>query len=190
MKQNKFLIALALLIVAGALYRIIPGRPLGFAPQIAMAIFGGAALKNKKLAFALPLFSMLISDALYQALYMAGLSDMQGFYPGQGENYLLFAGLSFIGIAMRRINIPNIAVASVAAPVLYFLASNFVTWAGHGGYKLPMTGEGLYQTYIYGLPFLKGSLAATLAFNTLLFGAWYALKGTQATGTTTQQAVA
>jgi hypothetical protein len=188
MKQNKVLIALALLIVAGAVYRIIPGRPLGFAPQIAMAIFGGAALKNKKLAFALPLFSMLISDALYQALYMAKLTDMQGFYQGQGINYLLFAGLSFIGIAMRKINITNIAVASVAGPVLYFLASNFATWAGHGGYNLPMTGAGLYQTYILALPFFYGSLAATLIFSTMLFGAWYAVKGVKAP--IVQQAIA
>jgi hypothetical protein len=180
MKQNKVLIALALLVIAGAVYRIIPGRPLGFAPQIAMAIFGGAALSNKRWAFALPLFSMLISDALFQALYMANLTDMQGFYPGQGVNYLLFAGLSLIGIAMRRINITNIAAASIAGPVLYFLASNFATWAGHGGYNLPMTGAGLFQTYVLALPFFYGSLAATLTFSTLLFGAWYALKGTQA----------
>src|SRR6188508_2436588 len=112
MKQNKILIAFALLILTGALYRIIPGRPFGFAPQIAMALFGGAIISDKKWAFALPLFSMLISDALFEVLYRSGLSTMAGFYEGQGVNYLLLAGITFIGIGMRRINITNIAVSS------------------------------------------------------------------------------
>ena len=179
MKFNKTLLALILLIITGALYRIIPGRPMGFAPQIAMAIFGGAILRDKKLAFALPLFSMLVSDALYEALHRAGYTEMTGFYEGQWINYLLLAGITFIGIGMRRINVTNIAVSSIAAPVLFFLASNFATWAGHGGYNLPMTGSGLFQAYVLGLPFFYGSLAATIGFSTVLFGAWYALKGTR-----------
>ena len=48
--------ALILLIVVAAVYRVIPGRPWGFAPQWAMALFAGAMIKDKKWAFALPLF--------------------------------------------------------------------------------------------------------------------------------------
>ena len=177
MKHNKFLPAFILLIVIGALYRIIPGRPMGFAPQIAMALFGGAVLRNKKWAFALPLFSMVLSDALYEALHRAGLTDITGFYEGQWVNYLLLAGISFIGITMRRVNVANVAAGTIAAPVLFFLASNFATWAGHGGYNLPMTGDGLFQTYVLGLPFLYISLTATIVFSGLLFGGWALLKG-------------
>ena len=36
------IVALVLLILVSALYRIVPNRPDGFAPQYAMAIFGGA----------------------------------------------------------------------------------------------------------------------------------------------------
>jgi len=179
MKQNKILIVFALLILTGALYRIIPGRPMGFAPQLAMAIFGGAVLRDKKWAFALPLFSMFLSDALYEALYRSGLTTMAGFYEGQGVNYLLLAGITFIGIGMRNINAVNVTVGSIAAPVLFFLTSNMATWLGNGGYHLPMTGEGLYQTYVLGLPFLYKSLASTIAFSGVLFGAWYALQSKQ-----------
>ena len=35
-----------LLIIVAALYRIIPGRPFGFAPQWAMAIYAGAVIKG------------------------------------------------------------------------------------------------------------------------------------------------
>lgn len=174
MKKNQLLLAAILLIVCGALYRLVPYpyRPLGFAPQLAMAIFGGAIMKDKKLAFALPLFSMLISDALFQVLYMADVVTIQGFYPGQAINYILIMGLSFIGMAMRRVNVQNIAASSLAAPVLFFLLSNFATWAGQGGYAHPLTGTGLFQTYVDGIPFFKGSLAATFLFNALFFGVW------------------
>lgn len=179
MKQNKLLIVFALLIITGAVYRIIPGRPMGFAPQIAMALFGGAVLRDKKWAFALPLFSMILSDALYEGLFRAGLTDMQGFYEGQWINYILLSALSFIGIGMKRVNVINVTAAALAAPVLFFLTSNLATWLGHGGYNLPMTGAGLFQTYVYGLPFFYTSIAATAVFSSVLFGAWYALKGAQ-----------
>ncbi len=81
------LFSLILLVLVCALYRIIPGRPMGFAPQIAMAIFGGAVfINNKKWAFALPLLSMFISDVLYEVFYTAGISSMPGFYQGQWQN--------------------------------------------------------------------------------------------------------
>ena len=179
MKNNKLIFAFALLIVMGALYRIIPGRPMGFAPQIAMALFGGAVLKDKKWAFSLPLFSMFLSDGLYEILYRNGLTDMPGFYEGQGINYLLLAGVVFIGSMMNKATVVNIASGSIVAPVLYFIASNGVTWLGHGGYNLPMTASGLLQTYILGLPFFYMSVASTLFFSFVLFGAWHLLSSTQ-----------
>jgi hypothetical protein len=41
-KKNIILTFLAFIVIA-SLYRIIPGRPVGFAPQIAIALFAGAA---------------------------------------------------------------------------------------------------------------------------------------------------
>ena len=80
MKNNRaLLISLALMIFVAALYRIIPGRPWGFAPQIAMALFGGAVIKDRKWAFALPIFSMFLSDCLYEILFRNGLTTIQGF---------------------------------------------------------------------------------------------------------------
>jgi hypothetical protein len=177
MKQNKILVVFALMILACALYRIVPGRAFGFEPTIAMALFGGAVIKDKKWAFALPLFSMLISDALYEALYRMDLGNMPGFYTGQGINYLLLGGICFLGMAVRKVNVRNVAIVSIAAPVLYFLLSNLATWLGHGGYNLPMTVEGLYQTYVFGLPFFKMSLLSTMLFSAAFFGIWTLVAG-------------
>ena len=81
MKQNRSaLLALGLLILTASLYRAWPDRPFGFAPQWALAVFGGAVIKDKKLAFIFPLLSMFISDTLYQLLFQNGASQIWGFY--------------------------------------------------------------------------------------------------------------
>ena len=175
MKQNKTIIfAFIFLIIAGAVYRIIPGRMPGFFPQLAMAIFGGAVIRDKKWAFAVPLFSMILSDAIFEALNRSGIvHNMPGFYPGQWINYILLSSAAFIGMMMRRITITNIAVSALAAPVLYFLLSNFATWAAHAGYARPLTGEGLFQCYLDGIPFFPGSVLGTVTFSAVLFGAYF-----------------
>lgn len=162
------------MVLATALYRIIPNRPFGFAPQIAVAIFAGALFSNnKKYAFLLPLISMLISDGIFQILYLNGLSTIPGFYSGQLLNYILFIGLTCFGFFIKNNNITSIAVASFAAPTTYFLISNFLVWLGGGGYHHPKTMVGLMQTLTDGLPFYKGSLLATGMFSAIFFGTYF-----------------
>ena len=172
-------VSLVLLVIVAAVYRIFPDRPYGFAPQYAMAIFGGAIfVRNKKWAFALPLLSMFISDLLYQALYINGQSSIPGFYEGQWQNYLLFAVLTCIGFFITKINVPSVAAASLASPTAYFILSNFVVWAGWQGTRglnRPKTWEGLMQCYADALPFYPTSIIATLFFSTVLFGGYYLL---------------
>jgi hypothetical protein len=170
MKFNKqFIYTLLALVVIAALYRIIPNRPLGFAPQIAIALFAGSVMKDKKYSFALPLLSMLISDVLY---HINGLTEIKGFYSGQWLNYLLFAGLTVFGFYINKSKALQIAAGSLAAPTAYFLVSNFLVWMGGGGFQHPKTFGGLMQTYIDGIPFYTGSIAATIVFAALLFGGY------------------
>ncbi|MEO5500378.1 MAG: DUF6580 family putative transport protein [Ginsengibacter sp.] len=177
MKISKQLIgSFLLLILVASLYRIMPGRPYGFAPQIAMAIFGGAIVKDKKLAFILPLLSMLVSDCLYQLLFINGVGNIPGFYDGQALNYLLFAGLTVFGFFIKNFNIKKIAIASIAAPTVYFLVSNFLVWASASplaGLARPKTFNGLLMCYSDGLPFYPWSLASTVVFSAVLFGSYY-----------------
>jgi hypothetical protein len=174
MKLNKpVLLAFGLLILISSLYRVWPGRPFGFAPQWAMAIFAGAIIKDKKWAFALPLFSMLVSDTLYQLLYQNGATEIWGFYKGQWSNYFLFTSLTFFGLMIRRINWIKILAAAFAAPSAYFILSNLLVWIGGGGYQRPKTFEGLAQCYADGIPFYKMSLIATPLFSVVLFGVYF-----------------
>jgi hypothetical protein len=176
MKTKQVLISFILLVVIASLYRIMPGRPFGFAPQIAMAIFGGAVIKDKKLAFLLPLLSMFISDALFEILYRNGVGSMRGFYDGQVTNYLLFASMTVFGFFIKKIKVSNILLASVAAPTAYFLLSNFFVWLSSSpdaGYQRPKTFDGLLLCYNDGLPFYPWSVASTIIFSAILFGGYY-----------------
>ncbi|HET7118621.1 MAG TPA: DUF6580 family putative transport protein [Hanamia sp.] len=177
MKINRQIIfSFILLIIIASLYRIMPGRPYGFAPQIAMAIFGGAIIKDKKFAFLLPILAMFVSDALYQLLYVNGLGNISGFYDGQVLNYILFAGLTVFGFFIKNFNIKRIAIASFAAPTVYFLISNFLVWTSSSplaGLGRPKTFSGLMMCYGDGLPFYPWSLASTFIFSAILFGSYY-----------------
>lgn len=177
MKLNKnFLLVFLMLIVVAALYRVIPGRPWGFAPHIAMALFGGAVIKDRKWAFALPVFSLFLSDLLYQVLYINGLTDTPGFYNGQWLNYIFFVGITCLGFLMKNVRVGNVISFSFLAPTAYFLVSNFAVWIGGGGWQRPKTFEGLMQCYMDGLPFYRGALMATLVFSAVFFGLYMLLK--------------
>ena len=177
MKISKQLIGSFLILIAiASLYRIMPGRPYGFAPQIAMAIFAGAIIKDKKFAFILPLLSMLVSDSLYELLYINGVGNISGFYEGQFLNYLLFAGLTTFGFFIKNFNVKKIAIASLSAPTAYFIVSNFLVWISASplaGLSRPKTFNGLIMCYADGLPFYPWSLASTFVFSAVFFGSYY-----------------
>jgi hypothetical protein len=177
MKINRsVLVAFGLLILAASLYRVMPGRPFGFAPQWAMAVFAGAVIKDKRLSFLLPLVSMFISDSIYQLLYVNGLTQIPGFYEGQLLNYLLFGSMVFFGLLIRRISWIKIIAASLAAPSAFFILSNLMVWIGGGGYSRPQTFTGLLQCFADGIPFYQMSMISTLVFSTALFGSYLILK--------------
>lgn len=167
------LVSLGLFVLVASIYRILPNRAPGFAPQIAMALFGGAFfMKNKKWAFILPLFSMFLSDVLYQVLYTNGYTQIAGFYSGQWMNYLLIGSITFIGFLINDGKIAKILLASIGAPTAYFFVSNTLVWFGNGGYQRPRTFTGLVQCLADGLPFYQNSLIGTMVFGALLFGGY------------------
>lgn len=176
--SKQLIVSFLILIGAASLYRVMPGRPYGFAPQIAMAIFGGAIITEKKFSFLLPLLSMFVSDVLFQVLFVYGLSAIPGFYEGQLVNYLLFGGLTVFGFMIKEFDLKKIALASVSAPTAYFLISNFLVWVSASpmaGLARPKTWDGLMMCMADGLPFYPWSILSTVIFSALFFGSYYFL---------------
>jgi hypothetical protein len=181
--SKQTIIAFVLILLVASLYRVWEGRPFGFAPQMAIALFAGAVIKDKKWAIILPLLSMLLSDVLYQVLYVNGMTPIQGFYDGQWVNYLLIAGITVFGMLMRRITFLNVLGFSVSGSVIYFLLSNFAVWIGGGGLGRPKTFDGLMLCYGDAIAFYRdygvingfagNVLIGDLFFAGLLFGTYY-----------------
>jgi len=149
-----FLIAVLLL----TLYRLLPNRPLGFAPQIAIALFSGSII-DKRYSAIIPIASMFISDVLFELLYH------NGFYEGQILNYSLFISLTYIGSLINTNKLSNVLLGLISAPTIYFLLSNFIVWISGGGYHRAT----LLEAYVDGLPFYNGSLISTILFGSMFY---------------------
>lgn len=191
MKLNKsILVSFILLIVVSALYRVLPTRSFAFAPQIAMAIFGGAMIKDKRWAILLPLLSIVLSDLLYQVLYINGFSSIQGFYFGEGQltNYALILGLTLFGFLLKKKTVLNILGFTISGSFLFFITSNFFVWLGGGGFARPKTWDGLLLCYNDALAFyrdyglIKGFtgnfVLGDIFFSLVLFGGFYLINKT------------
>lgn len=187
MKSSKnILLAFVLLILVAAFYRLIPNRPAGFAPQMALALFGGAIIKNKKWAIALPIFSLFLSDLLFQFLFSAGMTSTQGFYEGQWQIYICFMLLTVFGFLMKKVNVKSILGFSISGSMLFFIVTNFLVWAGGGGFVRPKTFSGLVQCYGDAIAFYRDGglihgfaanfLLGDLFFTGLLFGSYFLIR--------------
>ncbi len=169
MKLTKQTIIFLLILVAiSTIVKIICAPQInlsGFTCVIAVSLFAGLTIKDKKLAFIFPLLALFISDVLLQLLHVANLFPYAGFYSGQIINYVLFMLLTLIGIAFRNYKTAGIFASAFIGPTVFFLLSNFFVWKTQGaimGYNKDFSG--LMQSYTFGLPFYRNSLLSTLIF--------------------------
>jgi hypothetical protein len=158
------------IILAGAMMRLIPHWP-NFTPIAAMALFGGAYMGKKWLAYTIPLSAMLLSDLLI------------GFHSNMMAVYLAFAITVSIGLLIRnKITVARVAGASLTASIIFFLVTNFSAWlASPQLYTRDLAG--LMHSYIaglaffndgsYGISFFMNEVTGSLFYNTLFFGAFY-----------------
>lgn len=177
------MVSFGLLVLVSALYRIIPNRPAGFAPQMAMALFGGAMIKDKRWAVLLPLLSLFISDIIYQILYMAGATDRMGFYAYQLPIYLCFIAVSVFGFLLKKISVVRVGIFSIVGSVIFFLLSNFSVWLSGWGFARPKTFEGLMLCYNDALLYYRDGglirgfegnlILGDMIFTTIIFGGYY-----------------
>jgi|SRR5438270_3419421 len=150
------ILALLSAIVLAAALRLVP-HPPNFTPIGAMALFSGAYLGRRSLAFVAPLGALLLSDLVL------------GFYHGQLTVYFSVALVVVIGMAaLRRVSPVRVGVAAIASSVLFFIITNFGMWMFSGIY--PRTVAGLSACYVAAIPFFQNTLAGDLFYATLLFG--------------------
>lgn len=136
----------------------------GFSPVIAVALFAGMIIPERRQSFMLPLLALFISDVIIHLLYLQGSFPYSGFYKGQWFNYMLLLLATGLGWWLKGRRVANLLVAAVAAPTVYFLISNFAVWMGGDGTYYSQDLDGLMTSYTLALPFYKNTLLATVLF--------------------------
>ena len=157
MDNKPRLLAILAAIFAAAALRLAP-HPPNFSPIAAMALFSGAYMPRKLLAFVAPFGALTLSDVA-----------LGGFYPGMNFVYLSFALTVLIGWAVATRKSPlTIGAAALASSVLFFVLTNFGMWLFSGIY--PVTQAGLVACYVAAIPFFQNTVLGDLFFTGLLFG--------------------
>jgi hypothetical protein len=151
----RLVLALGIIALAAAL-RIAP-HPWNFTPVGAMALFSGAVIKNRRLAFVVPLLALFLGDIFI------------GFHKLMPIVYASFLVSVAIGFWLRdRRSAGRITAATLAGAIQFFLVTNFAVWAF--GLTYPRTTAGLIACYAAGIPFFWNTLAGDAVYAVLFFG--------------------
>jgi hypothetical protein len=144
-----------------------PGKtyPWNFSPFMPMCLFGAAYISQRSWSYAVPLIAWAIGDI--------GIGLITGnwenaFYPGQHMVYLSFICVISLGFLLRRKrSLPRVAGTAVLSATVFFVLSNFGTWAFCGFYA--QTLDGLKLCYTMAIPFYRNSLISMAVFCPVLF---------------------
>ena len=151
----RLVLALGIIALAAAL-RIAP-HPWNFTPVGAMALFSGAVIKNRRLAFVVPLLALFLGDIFI------------GFHKLIPIVYASFLLSVAIGFWLRdRRTAGRISAATLLGAVQFFFVTNFAVWAF--GLSYPRTSAGLLACYVAGIPFFWNTLAGDAVYAVLFFG--------------------
>ena len=173
-------VTLALLVVIAVGFRLMPyllntlGVPIdpentayfwNFSPILPLCIFGAACFARRTVAYLAPLAIYLAGDLGIWAL--TGRLDW-AFYADQPLTYLSVILVVTCGfIAREQRSWGRIAAAGLGSAILFFIVSNFGTWAL--GALYPRTWAGLMECYAMAIPFFRNTLISMGAFLPLLF---------------------
>jgi hypothetical protein len=149
------IVILSMVVLAAAL-RVAP-HPWNFTPIGAMAIFSGALVKDRRIAFLFPFMALFAGDLV------VGLHKL---IPVVYASFLINV---LIGRFLEdSLSVARIGGATFLAALQFFVVTNFGVWAFLGSF--PHTGAGLLACYVNGVPLFWNTLAGDLLYAVLLFG--------------------
>lgn len=151
-----------------------------FACVGAISLFSGNVIKNKSLAYLVPLAAYFLSD-----LFIQLFTKTQGFYGiSQFFVYASMLLVVFLGSKMGDAKALKVTTFSLGGSFIFWVVSNFGVWFANGMTPVnsPMHEPGLTLgfTYLRALPFYNnfsselfvGTFVGDLVYNGLLFGAF------------------
>jgi hypothetical protein len=169
--DSKYKLPLAIMLLA-IISRLIP-HAHNFAPFGAIALFGAAYFKNKKMAFVVPVIAAWVSGLILNNTIYSYLNPEFVLFdkdiPWQSLSYILtvFMGL---GLLKSNISIAKVFVGAVGSSILFFIITNFGFWTT--GIFYPMNVAGLMACFTAAMPFYQSTLLGDLIFSGLFFGSY------------------
>lgn len=158
MNSNNY-IAIVLMAIVAIASRLLP-HPPNMTAVMAVALFAGARITNTKLAMALPLLIMILSDIFL------------GFHSSQLVVYVCILAVSVLGLSLRNsTSFTKPLAMSFIGSLFFFLVTNFAVWLG--GAMYPMTLEGLFLCYAAALPFYTTDSFQFVNSSQLVFGSFF-----------------
>jgi hypothetical protein len=159
-KENllyRTLLALAMIAIAAAL-RAAP-HPWNFTPIGAIALFSGALVKDRRLAFLFPLLALFAGDVFV------------GFHRLMLVVYSSFLVSVAIGLWLRdHRTVGRISLATLLGAFQFFVVVDLGVWALGSTY--PHNTQGLIACYVAAIPFFWNMLAGDVLYVALLFGGY------------------
>ncbi|MDF3820997.1 hypothetical protein P3G55_13885 [Leptospira sp. 96542] len=153
MFQSRISVAI-IMVFAAVISRILP-HPPNFTPLLAVSLFSGAYLNDRRLAIGAPILAMIISDAFL------GFHDLIPVVYAFMILAVLF-GKKIQGSLTRSFGF------TVVGSVLFFVTTNLAVWLTSGMYSLDLSGLSLCFTMA--IPFFQNSIAGDLIYTGILFG--------------------
>ena len=149
LNKNNYYVIIGIIVLL-AMARLLP-HPPNFTPILGMAVFSGAIMSRRLIAYLIPLAAMFLSD-----LYL-------GLHSSIPIIYFSLAICVLIGTFIdSRITIFNSLLSISGGVIVFFLITNFAVWYGSGMYEFSLSG--LMKSYLMGLPFLQNTFISSLIY--------------------------
>lgn len=160
-------VVLILMIVAAAAMRLVSYKYQflsNFTPVGAMALFGGVYFNDKWKAYLVPFAALFVSDAIINYLYT---SKLVLWYSGSIWVYLSFFAMVFLGSLIKKVNVGNVVLASLAGVAIHWLLTDIDPWLNGTMYAKGI--NGYFQSLVAAIPFEKNMVLGDAVFGTILF---------------------
>lgn len=167
-RQSEQVVVFILLVAATVGLRLYFQEIPNFAPVAAVALFAGFFFRSRWLAILAPVSVMAISDLFvgrYDPWLMVtvyGFLTLPVLMGGPLRRHL--AGRGAISSTI------SLATCGLASSLLFFTATNFMTWVVTPWYSRSLAG--LAECYVNAIPFFRYTLAGDLFFAGVLFGSY------------------
>jgi hypothetical protein len=154
------LLILLLLVGIGVMGRLMPHAP-NFTPVAACALFAGFFFRSRTIGIAIPLVTMVISDAFIGGYEFRIMLSVYG--------SMVFP-IVFYPFLARRLTPLRVGLTSVTSSIFFFVTTNFAVYAFGTMYDHSLLG--LVNCYVAALPFFKYTLSGDLCWSAAIFGSY------------------